>query len=96
MRYDSVQSTSAAQQQQARQNIYAAPFDAEAYNGIQTNGGHEVSQDNGGNVVSLNATATKYVVDGWTASFSHPSAQLRAQQIANASFPWAHPLGNAF
>ena len=50
MRYDTAQSLTAAQQQQARQNIYAAPFDAMAYSGLQINGGMEVSQEKGTSV----------------------------------------------
>ena len=41
------QTPTAAQQVQARQNLYAAPFDAEAYNGMQVNGGLDVSQERG-------------------------------------------------
>ena len=32
---------------QARSNIYAAPFDAMAYHGLQVNGFHQISQQNG-------------------------------------------------
>jgi hypothetical protein len=44
--------------------VYAAPFDALAYNGMQINGSMEVSQENGSSNVSI-SNATKYVVDGW-------------------------------
>ncbi len=94
--FNGAQPLTAAQQQQARQNVYAAPFDALAYSGLQTNGGHEISQENAGTVVSLNASGSKYVVDGWAMGLSHPSATLRAQQQPHSSFPWAHPLGKAF
>lgn len=47
VRYDIVQALTAAQQVQARQNIYAAPFDAMAYNGMQLNGSIDVSQERG-------------------------------------------------
>jgi hypothetical protein len=59
------QSLTAPQQQQARQNIYAAPFDALAYSGLQINGGMEVNQENVGLAVN---GATKYCIDGWQAS----------------------------
>jgi hypothetical protein len=65
VRYDAVQSLTAAQQLQARQNIYAAPFDALAYNGMQINGSMEVSQENGTSPVGVSATA-KYILDGWS------------------------------
>jgi hypothetical protein len=60
VRYDTAQSLTAAQQQQARQNIYAAPFDAMAYSGLQINGGFEVNQE--GVASSVN---NKYFCDGW-------------------------------
>ena len=51
VRYDTAQSLTAAQQQQARQNIYAAPFDAMAYSGLQINGGDggQSGEGRGGN-----------------------------------------------
>ena len=67
VRYDTAQSLTAAQQQQARQNIYAAPFDAMAYGGLQINGGMEVSQERGTTATSTNAS---YVCDGWKFYFS--------------------------
>jgi hypothetical protein len=60
--YDLAQSLSPAQQQQARQNIYAAPFDAMAYSGLQINGGMEVSQELGTAGMSVNGS---YACDGW-------------------------------
>jgi hypothetical protein len=46
----------------ARANIYAAPLDALAYNGMQVNGSMEVSQQ-----LALGGTATGgYIVDGWS------------------------------
>ena len=67
VRYDTAQSLTAPQQQQARQNIYAAPFDAMAYSGLQINGGMEVSQERGTTATSTNAS---YVCDGWKFYFS--------------------------
>ena len=60
-----VTASSEAQRAQQRQLIYAAPFDALAYNGMQINGSMEVSQENGLSPVTVSAT-DKYVVDGWT------------------------------
>jgi hypothetical protein len=62
VRYDSAQSLTSAQQVQARQNIYAAPFDALAYSGVQINGGFDVSQELGSAGTVGPAT---YVCDGW-------------------------------
>jgi hypothetical protein len=43
--------------------VYAAPFDAMAYNGMQVNGAMEVSQENGyDSFVTVNG---KHVCDGW-------------------------------
>jgi hypothetical protein len=48
---------------QARQNIYAAPFDALAYSGMQINGSMEVSQEKG---YENNVTASSdYICDGF-------------------------------
>jgi hypothetical protein len=63
IRYDTAQTLTSGQQQQARQNIYAAPFDALAYNGLQINGGMEVSQEFAGTgTVTTNGA---YACDGW-------------------------------
>ena len=58
-----------------RQQVYAAPFDALAFNGMQVNGSMEVSQITGTNAV----TATGYVVDGMQMSFSGSMAMSTAQ-----------------
>ena len=44
---DVAQSFTEAEKKTARSNIYAAPFDALAYNGMQINGSMEVSQETG-------------------------------------------------
>jgi len=62
-------------------NIYAASFDALAYSGMQVNGAMEVSQETGGNLVTLSSTE-KYIVDGWSAAFVHATAGLAAQQAS--------------
>ena len=82
--YDSAQSLTALQQQQARQNIYAAPFDAMAYSGLQINGAMEVSQENGTSVLSLSNIA-KYVVDGWFVQTNGP--QVLGGLQSNSNFP---------
>jgi hypothetical protein len=50
----------------ARKNIYAAPFDALAYNGMQINGSMDVSQEIGG----TGKDTVGYAADGWGTSFS--------------------------
>ena len=59
------QTLTVPQQTQARQNIYAAPFDAMSWSGLQVNGGFEVSQENGGATVTLSNGNTRYLVDGF-------------------------------
>jgi hypothetical protein len=57
-----------AQRVQQRQLIYAAPFDALAYNGMQVNGDGWVSQENGQTSIygGPGGTAlTRYIADGW-------------------------------
>jgi hypothetical protein len=61
VRYDAVQALTEAQAAQARQNIYAAPIDALAYNGIQVNGDFSVSQERAFGQISTSG----YVCDGW-------------------------------
>jgi hypothetical protein len=65
VRYDIAQSLTAPQLIQARQNIYAAPFDAMAYSGLQINGAMDVSQEKGASVTSTVA----YICDGWKLGF---------------------------
>ena len=62
VRSDIAQSFTAAQQTQARSNIYAAPFDAMAYSGMQINGSMEVSQELGTSGTSTNGA---FPADGW-------------------------------
>ena len=62
VRTEQAQALTAAQQIQARTNIYAAPFDAMAYNGMQINGSMEVNQEHP-SVVAIAPGA--YVADVW-------------------------------
>jgi hypothetical protein len=57
-----VTASSEAQRVQQRQLIYAAPFDALAYSGMQVNGSMEVSQELG----TTGRSTQGYVCDGWT------------------------------
>lgn len=71
---------SAAQKAQGRSNIYAAPFDALAYNGMQINGSCDVSQEIGSSLVTAPAG---YIVDGWQV-FKSGTMVINAQQVADA------------
>jgi hypothetical protein len=67
VRFDYAQALAGAQQEQARTNIAAAPFDAMAYSGMQINGSMEVSQELG-TAGSGVTNATTHIVDGWAVS----------------------------
>ena len=56
------QTLTAPQQVQARQNIFAAPFDSLAFSGMQINGSMDVSQELGG---ATQIVSGKYICDGW-------------------------------
>jgi hypothetical protein len=60
--------------------LTAAPFDALAYNGMQINGGMEVSQELGDAV----QTGNGYILDGW-AQFCQPPIALRSSRGKFAS-----------
>lgn len=80
VRYDAAQALTAGQQAQGRQNVYAAPFDALAYSGMQINGSMEVSQEAPGTVT----TSGKYVCDGWALGFSGLTGGFASQDTAGA------------
>ena len=60
----------------SRKSIYAAPFDALAYNGMQINGSMEVSQENGGTLQPIN----RYPADGWAYSAGAINGTTNVQQ----------------
>jgi hypothetical protein len=82
VRHDIAQTLTEAQDAQARSNIYAAPFDALAYNGMQINGSMEVSQELGatGAAAPMVSAQVKYPVDGWAAYYSSPTAVVYTSQ----------------
>jgi hypothetical protein len=82
VRYDIAQTPTSAQQRQARQNIYAAPLDALAYNGIQVNGGAIISQETG----STGVQASGYVCDGWYMHNSTTARLLAASAFSTISY----------
>ena len=68
--------TTMGQRSQSRTNIYAAPFDALAYSGMQINGSMEVSQENG---TAAQTVAGKYILDGYALSFGGTMALTAVQ-----------------
>jgi hypothetical protein len=77
-----VQTLTEAEQTIARQNIYAAPFDALAYNGMQINGGFDVSQEKG----TSGLFTAGYAVDGWLTSYQGTMAIATFQVVTGAYF----------
>jgi len=80
------QTLTTAQQRQARSNIYAAPFDAMSFSGMQINGSIDVSQEFGATVQAIANTA-KYVVDGFGAAFLGAGVSASCGQYPSASLP---------
>jgi hypothetical protein len=64
---------------QARQNIYAAPFDALAYSGMQINGSMEVSQEKGAGITSVSG---QFILDGWV-YYNTSTATVLSGQLVN-------------
>jgi len=62
--YGTAQSLTTAQQEQARKNVYAAPFDALGYYGLQTNGSAVLNQGAEGFSTAIDTGG--YICDGWT------------------------------
>jgi hypothetical protein len=81
---DVAQSFTEAEKKTARSNIYAAPFDALAYNGMQVNGSMEVSQE-GITDIALVSGTSKYIVDGW--QFTSTGVQV-AHGAPNVGAPY--------
>lgn len=69
----------AVEQAATRTNLYAAPFDAMSYNGLQFNGSMEVNQETTG-TLTLATTVEKYVIDGWKARYKSASMVMTAFQ----------------
>jgi len=78
VRYDAAQTLTAPQQQQARQNIYAAPFEAMAFNGFQVNGGFEVMQASAPAALAPSTSTSN--IDCWTVYNSTPSGTFTPSQ----------------
>jgi len=77
-----------------RAQLYAAPFDALAHNGLQVNGAMEVAQENGTSSVTLTATGslqTKYLVDGVMAAY-RGTFVAAGQQVTDAPAGYRNSL----
>ena len=85
------QTLSAPQQVQARSNIYAAPFDAMAYNGMQVNGSCEVSQELGTAAGASSSGSETPVCDVWRYNFANGPIGF-GQQVADAPPGFANSI----
>jgi hypothetical protein len=83
VRYDATQGLTDPQATQARANIFAAPLDALAYNGMQINGSMEVSQERG----TLAITTSGYICDGWIQLFGGTMVLTSAVALGGALIP---------
>lgn len=93
VRFDAAQALTAAQQLQSRQNVYAAPFDALAYAGLQVNGSCDVSQMNGSTMVAgINGA---YVLDQWIVN-ANPTGSGGSWTNGQSTPVNTAPFGNAF
>lgn len=84
VRYDTAQNLTETQDAQARSNIYAAPFDAMGYHGIQFNGSGEVDQSLLGNVTANNGFP--YFTDGWNV-WCNGAVQALASPYTDPAMP---------
>lgn len=78
----------------ARALAYAAPFDALAFNGLQLNGGMEISQENVASNVTLTASGslqTKYLLDGVMVAY-RGTFVAAGQQITDAPAGYRNSL----
>jgi len=81
----SPQGLTPTEQTDVRKNVYAAPFDALAYSGMQINGSMEVSQERGTSGTSTDFT---YALDGWKLSKNGTMVPTAVQQPSPAGvFP---------
>ncbi len=71
VRTDAAQVFTDTQAAQGRSNIFAAPFDALAFNGMQINGSHDISQDR---TPGIGFAGSGYFCDGWGISRAGTSA----------------------
>lgn len=72
-----------AQQAQARKNLYAAPFDALMFSGLQVNGGMEISQQNPSALGNLGTGNAYYPADQFQVT-TIGSQVIGAQQVSDA------------
>jgi hypothetical protein len=82
LRADASQGLSAAQKQTLRSNLYAAPFDAVAFHGMQINGFMQVNQEFAGTAVTSTGAGTQYLTDGLMVTKSG-TVGITSQRVAS-------------
>jgi Protein of unknown function (DUF2793) len=70
-----------------RAQLYAAPFDALAFNGMQLDGSGDVAQTNGTTQLTLANDTETYVTDMFLAGYKNAGAVVKARQLGAGSFP---------
>jgi hypothetical protein len=95
VRFDAAQVLTQPQILQAQQNIYAAPFDAMAFSGMQINGSMDVAQElPGGANANVNLNNPKYVCDLYSLACQHAGGgMISAAQGGNLA---GSPFGLQF
>jgi hypothetical protein len=78
VRFDAAQALTAAQKTQARSNIFAAPYDALGWSGMQINGSMEVSQERSNIGYAAVSGVMSYVQDGWMFYFASAPLTMSA------------------
>jgi hypothetical protein len=78
--YGSAQTLTAAQQAQARATVFAAPFDAMAFHGVQVNGNMDVAQQYLGAELVMSPGVVEFPVDQWCCHWTHSGSAFRCQQ----------------
>lgn len=87
VRADYPQGFSNAQQVQARQNIFAAPFDGMMSNNLIVNGAFDVSQENGSTLITLPNGVSKYIGDQWMSAYNSSVAVMKSVCAAFGTLP---------
>lgn len=90
--FSETQTFTQTEKETARGNLYAAPFDALAYNGVQTNGTMLLNQFNNGVTTTLASGVYSRILDGWEAVFNRTAtlAMTAAQVSSPGSGVTAH------
>jgi len=93
VRFDAAQVLNDVQRSQARQNIYAAPFDAMSCQNIVINGDMQVSQTNGNSTIPIVNNSNAFITDQWTCGRNHAAATAAFSANQGAG---GYPIGTNY